>query len=31
GGPQLRGGAGPGSLGEQQLGERGRMADLRRR
>ncbi|MER8257471.1 DeoR/GlpR family DNA-binding transcription regulator [Streptomyces albidoflavus] len=31
GGPQLRGGAGPGPLGEQQLGERGRMADLRRR
>ncbi|RWZ73204.1 DeoR family transcriptional regulator, partial [Streptomyces albidoflavus] len=31
GGPQLRGSAGPGPLGEQQMGERGRMADLRRR
>ncbi|MFD5023574.1 DeoR/GlpR family DNA-binding transcription regulator [Streptomyces sp. NPDC058373] len=29
GGPQLRGG--PGLLGEQQAGERGRVADLRRR
>ncbi|MEU7445814.1 DeoR/GlpR family DNA-binding transcription regulator [Streptomyces diastaticus] len=30
GGPQLRGTTGPGTLGEQ-LGERGRVADLRRR